>query len=113
MMKHVLRLHIVGRWKRLLLIFLLSGAAVSVFPPVYFPISAVPSLLDWLLEVSGSLLVIAFLPGCLLHCYVSIRHNGYGRRLERPHWLVFLNAVHFFGPILRLEHLLPPMLLSY
>ncbi|MCY8089173.1 hypothetical protein [Bacillus sonorensis] len=63
MMKHVLRLHIVGRWKRLLLIFLLSGAAVSVFPPVYFPISAVPSLLDWLLEVSGSLLVIAFFAG--------------------------------------------------
>ncbi|MPQ23777.1 hypothetical protein [Bacillus paralicheniformis] len=63
MIKHVLKLHIMRRWKRFLFVFFLAGATVSVFEPVYFSNSVDPSLLDWLLEVSGSLLVIAFFAG--------------------------------------------------
>ncbi|MCY8065942.1 hypothetical protein MOB77_02970 [Bacillus haynesii] len=52
--KQLLKLYITGRRKRFLLIFFLIGAAVLFFSPVYIREAAVPSLLDWLLEVSGS-----------------------------------------------------------
>ncbi|MDA7025350.1 hypothetical protein PJ311_01845 [Bacillus sp. CLL-7-23] len=66
MIKHVIKLHMIKRWKRLLLAFLLAGGAIVVFEPVYFPNTNTPSLLDWLLEISGSLLVIPFFGGLIL-----------------------------------------------
>lgn len=69
MIKHVLTRYIFDRRKRFFSAFLLIGASLWFFEPVYIGHSASPSLLDWLLEVSGSLFllhVIAVLAAVLL-----------------------------------------------
>lgn len=61
MINHVLKLHTFIRWKRFIIVFLLAGVTIYAFEPMYIEENTASlSIMDWLLEVSGSLLVIYF-----------------------------------------------------
>ncbi|MED1058983.1 hypothetical protein P4T67_21645, partial [Bacillus mycoides] len=60
MINQIFTLHISTKWKRFLIIFFLTGITIYNFEPTYIENIKNISMEDWLLEISGSLLVIYF-----------------------------------------------------
>ncbi|WP_236251193.1 hypothetical protein [Bacillus sp. NSP9.1] len=75
MINRMLTQYIAGRRKRFFIAFLLIGASICFFRPVYIWDSAAPSLPDWLLEVSGSLFLnhVIAVSAAMFLCFGAIQ----------------------------------------